>query len=58
MTEQHTKASEKECSVFELESSVIYHIKRHSVKNGRADVEEAIRYCRLILELVYGEKHD
>jgi hypothetical protein len=36
-----------------LEGNVVKYITRHSSKNGRADVEKAIHYCQLILELQY-----
>jgi len=38
-----------------LEGNVVKYITRHKSKNGRADVEKALHYCQLILELVYGE---
>lgn len=37
-----------------LEGNVVKYITRHKAKNGRADVEKAIHYCQLILELEYG----
>lgn len=37
-----------------LEGNVVKYITRHKTKNGRADVEKALHYCQLILELVYG----
>jgi hypothetical protein len=38
-----------------LEGNVIKYITRHRAKNGKADVEKALHYCQLILELVYNE---
>jgi hypothetical protein len=38
-----------------LEGNVVKYITRHKTKNGKADVEKALHYCQLILELVYGE---
>lgn len=38
-----------------LEGNVVKYITRHKSKNGRADVEKALHYCQLILELQYGE---
>jgi len=37
-----------------LEGNVVKYITRHKAKNGRADVEKALHYCQLILELEYG----
>ena len=37
-----------------LKGNVIKYITRHRAENGKADVEKAILYCELILELVYG----
>ncbi len=39
-----------------LQGNVIKYITRHKNKNGRADVEKALHYCQLILELQYSEK--
>ena len=38
-----------------LESNVIKYIVRHKTKNGAADIQKAIHYCQLILELEYGK---
>jgi len=38
-----------------LEGNVIKYITRHRSKGGKADVEKALHYCQLILELVYNE---
>ncbi len=38
-----------------LEGNVIKYITRHKFKNGREDIEKAIHYCQLILDLQYGE---
>ena len=39
-----------------LAGNVVKYIARHRHKNGAEDVRKAIHYCRLILELEYGEK--
>jgi hypothetical protein len=39
-----------------MEGNVIKYITRHASKNGAADVEKALHYCQLILELTYGKK--
>lgn len=36
-----------------LEGNVIKYTTRHSKKNGRADIEKAIHYLELILEMEY-----
>jgi hypothetical protein len=41
-----------------LEGNVIKYITRHKSKNGKADVEKALHYCQLILQLVYGEANE
>ena len=38
-----------------LEGNVVKYISRHHAKGGAEDVRKAIHYCRLILELEYGE---
>lgn len=38
-----------------LEGNVVKYITRHRAKNGKADVEKALHYCQLILELEYGD---
>ena len=38
-----------------LQGSIIKYISRHKLKGGKADVEKAIHFCRLILELQYVE---
>jgi len=38
-----------------LEGNVVKYITRHRAKNGRADVEKALHYCQLILQLEYGD---
>lgn len=38
-----------------LQGNVIKYITRHKMKNGAEDVRKAIHYCRLILQLEYGE---
>jgi len=32
------------------EGNVIKYVSRHQTKNGREDIEKAIKYCQLILE--------
>jgi hypothetical protein len=39
-----------------LAGNVVKYITRHKAKNGRADVEKAIHYCQLILQLEYPEE--
>ena len=41
-----------------LKGNVIKYITRHRAENGKADVEKAILYCELILELVYGVRDE
>jgi hypothetical protein len=38
-----------------LQGNVIKYVTRHKLKNGKADIEKAIHYLELILELQYGE---
>lgn len=38
-----------------LEGNVIKYVTRHKSKNGKQDVEKAIHYLKLILELEYNE---
>lgn len=38
-----------------LQGNVVKYITRHKMKNGAEDVRKAIHYCRLILQLEYGE---
>ena len=38
-----------------LEGNVVKYISRHRAKNGRKDVEKALHYCQLILQLEYGD---
>ena len=37
------------------EANVVKYVSRHKVKGGRADIEKAIHYLELLLELEYGE---
>ena len=37
-----------------LAGNVIKYVVRHSKKGGRQDIEKAIHYCQLILEMDYG----
>ena len=39
-----------------LEGNVVKYIVRHKKKHGADDIRKALHYCRLILELEYGEK--
>lgn len=39
-----------------MQGNVIKYITRHKSKNGRQDVEKALHYCQLILELQYGDE--
>ena len=38
-----------------LQGSVVKYISRHKLKGRQKDVEKAIHFCKLILELQYGE---
>lgn len=38
------------------ESSVVKYVTRHRLKNGRADIEKAIHFLELLLELEYSEE--
>jgi hypothetical protein len=37
------------------EGNVIKYVTRHKLKNGRADIEKAIHYLELLLELEYAK---
>lgn len=37
------------------ESNVVKYVSRHRAKNGKQDIEKAIHYLNLLLELEYGE---
>lgn len=39
-----------------FEGNAVKYITRHRVKGGRADLEKAIHYLQMILELDYGEE--
>lgn len=39
-----------------LEGNVVKYITRHKAKGQQQDIRKAIHYCRLILEMHYGEK--
>ena len=39
-----------------LQGNVIKYATRHKAKGQQQDIRKAIHYCRLILELHYGEK--
>ena len=39
-----------------FQGNVIKYISRHKNKNGKIDIEKAIHYCQLILEIQYGDK--
>lgn len=36
-----------------LEGNVIKYVTRHKAKNGKQDIEKAIHYLKLILEMEY-----
>lgn len=38
------------------EGNVIKYVTRHRLKNGRADIEKAIHYLELLLEMEYPNK--
>lgn len=38
-----------------LQGNVVKYITRHKFKNGKVDIEKAIHFCQLILELQYSE---
>jgi len=38
-----------------LEGNVIKYVSRHKAKAGRQDIEKAIHYCQMILEMEYGD---
>lgn len=38
-----------------FQGNVVKYVTRHKLKNGKADIEKAIHYLELILELQYGE---
>lgn len=38
------------------ESSVVKYVTRHRQKNGRQDIEKAIHFLRLLLEIDYPEE--
>lgn len=38
-----------------FQGNVVKYVTRHKDKNGKADIEKAIHYLELILELQYGE---
>ena len=40
-----------------IESNVIKYIMRHKAKNKKQDVLKAIHYCKLLIELEYGEEN-
>ena len=39
-----------------IEGNVVKYVSRHGTKGGADDIRKAIHYCRLLLELGYGEK--
>lgn len=41
-----------------IEGSVIKYVTRHREKNGREDLEKAIHYLQLLVQLEYGGKND
>jgi hypothetical protein len=38
-----------------LEGNCVKYVTRHRRKGGAEDIRKAIHYCRLILEMEYGE---
>lgn len=38
-----------------IEACVIKYVCRHRAKNGKQDVEKAIHYLRLLLDMEYGD---
>ena len=40
------------------EGNIVKYVTRHKSKNGRKDVEKALHYCELLLELEYGAAHE
>ena len=38
-----------------FQGNVVKYVTRHKLKNGKADIEKAIHYLELILELQYGK---
>jgi len=38
-----------------IEGNVVKYVTRHRNKNGREDIEKAIHYLELLLELEYGQ---
>jgi len=41
-----------------LEGNVIKYVSRHKSKNGRQDIEKAIHYCEMILQMEYDETEE
>ena len=41
-----------------LEGNIVKYITRHRTKGGRADVEKALHYCELLLQLEYGVEEE
>ena len=39
-----------------IEGCVVKYVTRHRAKNGRADVEKAIHFLQILLELEYGDE--
>ena len=40
------------------EGNVVKYVTRHKLKNGRADIEKAIHYLELLLELEYPKQQE
>ena len=38
-----------------MEGNVVKYVTRHKAKNGRQDIEKAIHYLELLLELEYSD---
>lgn len=39
-----------------FQGNVVKYVTRHKAKNGKADIEKAIHYLEMILQLQYGEE--
>lgn len=39
-----------------IESNVVKYVCRHTTKGGKEDIEKAIHYLKLLLQLEYGDK--
>lgn len=41
-----------------LEGNVIKYVSRHSYKNGRQDLEKAIHYLQLLIQMNYDQQEE